>query len=153
MQYMKTHNHRQPKGLSDAEFEAALHAALRDEGKLFPSNAEDIASLEASMDMNNVPTPDAQEFHRFLRECVKNEGHSIKNVQKSSHPLKSTREVIKGLLNKGKNLFSLPEVDADLANLAGVARNGGEITEGVRKRMEADRSQAEEKTKNQNGTC
>ena len=68
---MKTHlNGHQPKELSDAEFEAALHAVLRDEGYLFPRNAEDVASLRTQMDMNGVPTPDTEKFRQLLRQTA-----------------------------------------------------------------------------------
>ena len=130
MERMKTHsNDDQPKELSDAQFEAALHAALRDEGCLFPTNAEEIASLEESMDLNGVPTPDTEKFRQMLRQKTE------KIVE-----LPSTAKV------------SCDEVDQNLENLAMAARNGGEITDEIRKRMDADRARAKEQVRNNNGT-
>ena len=107
---------KNPKELSDAEFEAALHGALRDEGYLFPRSAEDVASLEASIDTTGVPTPDAQKFGQLLRQ---------------------TEEKVVELPNTAK--VSSREVEE---NLAMAARNGGEISEEVRNRMYADRTEA-----------
>jgi hypothetical protein len=125
---MKTHNREQPKELSDAEFEAALHAALRDEGYLFPRNAEDVASLKASINMNGVPTPDTQKFRQLLRQMAE-------KVVELPGPAK----------------LSSYEVEEDLERLAVAARNGGAITEEIRKRMDADRAQAKEQIKKNNG--
>jgi hypothetical protein len=128
MERMKTHNHEQPKGISDAEFEAILHAALRDEGCLFPCNAEEIALLKASMDMSGIPTPDTQKFQQLLHQIVE-------KVVK----LPSTTKV------------SSCEVDENIEKLAMAARNGGEITEEIRKRMDTDRARAREQTHKNNG--
>ena len=127
---MKTHsNGEQPKELSDAEFEAALHAALRDEGYLFPSNAEDVASLKASIDMNGVPTPDTEKFRQLLRQTAEKVVELPTNARLSSR-----------------------EIEADLEKLAMAARNGGEITPQIRERMDADRAGATEQIKKSNGT-
>jgi hypothetical protein len=128
---MKTHsNRKQRKELSDAEFEGALHDALRDEGYLFPRNAEDVASLRAKIDLDGIPTPDSQEFGRLLH---KSPAEFV--------PLPAATKV--GSQN----------VDNDLEKLAIAARNGGEITEEIRKRMDADRARAKEQVqKNKNGT-
>jgi hypothetical protein len=125
---MKTHNREQQKALSDAEFEAALYAALRDGGYLFPRSAEDIASLKASMDMNGVPTPDRQKFRQLLHQMPEN--------------------VIE-LPDTAK--LNSPEVEKGLEALAMVARNGGKITEEIRKRMNADRTQAQAQNHQNNG--
>jgi hypothetical protein len=129
MDRMKTHsNDDQPKELSDVQFEAALHAALRDEGCFFPTNAEEVASLEESMDMDGVPTPDMEKFRQMLRQKTE------KIVE-----LPSTAKL------------TCSEVNQNLENLAMAARNGGEITDEVRKRMEADRSRAKEQVRSHNG--
>lgn len=128
MEHMKTHNREQPKGLSDVEFEAALHAALRDEGYLFPRSAEDVASLKASMDMNGVPTPDTQKFRRLLRQATEKVVELPGTARLNSH-----------------------EVEEDLGRLAVAARNGGEITKEIRERMDADRAQAKEQITKKNG--
>ncbi|MFO1500208.1 MAG: hypothetical protein U1G07_17765 [Verrucomicrobiota bacterium] len=128
---MKTHlNGHQPKELSDAEFEAALHAVLRDEGYLFPRNAEDVASLKAQMDMNGVPTPDTEKFRQLLRQTA------AKVVKLPA--------IVK---------VSSQEVEANIEKLATAARNGGEITPEIRRRMNADRAGATEQVKKNNGAC
>ncbi len=130
MERMKTHsNSEQPRVLSDAEFEAALHAALRDEGYLFPRSATDVASLKASMNMNGVPTPDTEKFRKLLRQTTQ------KVVELPTTARLSSREV-----------------EADLEKLAMAARNGGEITPEIRERMDADRAGAREQVKKSNGT-
>jgi hypothetical protein len=129
MEHMHTHsNDEQRKELSDAEFEAALYAVLRDEGYLFPQNEEDIAALKASIDMNGVPTPDTEKFRQLLRQAAE------KVVE-----LPTTARL------------SSPEVEADLEKLAMAARNGGEITPEIRKRMDADRTRATEQIKKEDG--
>jgi len=129
MERMKTHNHEQPKGISDAEFEAILHAALRDEGCLFPCNAEEVALLKASMDMSGIPTPDTEKFHQLLHQIVE--------------------KVVK---LPGTSKVSSSEVDENIEKLAMAARNGGEITEEIRTRMDADRARAKEQTLKNNGS-
>jgi hypothetical protein len=126
---MKTPKCEQPKELSDAEFEAALHAALRDEGYLFPRNAEEVASLKASMDMNGVPTPDTEKFRQLLRQMAQKVAELPNTARLRSR-----------------------EVEEDLEKLAMAARNGGEITEEIRKRMDADRAMAKEQIQKYHGT-
>ena len=111
-------NGERPKNVSDAEFEAALHSALQAAGHFFPETENDIASLEATMDMNGVPTPDSQKFRQLLR--------------------KSGGKIVR-LPNTAKITSS--EIQE---NLAMAARNGGKISEEVRKRMDADRAKARE---------
>jgi hypothetical protein len=127
MEHMKTPRSER-KELSDAEFEAAVNAALRDEGYLFPRNPEDVASLRASIDMDGVPTPDAEKFHQLLRQAAKN---------------------IVELPRAGR--LTSREVEQDLEKLATAARNGGEITGQIRKRMDADRARAKEQIQKNNG--
>jgi hypothetical protein len=119
-------NSEKPKNLTDAEFEAALHSALRSAGQLFPEGEEDIAFLEATLDMNGVPTPDTEKFRQLLRDA--------------------TEKIVK-LPNTAKVTSSSIQ-----ENLAMAARNGGEISEEVRRRMDADRAKAqEERQDNSNG--
>ena len=124
---MKTQpNSERPKDLSDAEFEAALLSALRAAGNLFPESEEDIADLEARLDMNGVPTPDVEKFRELLREL----------------PVKIVR------LPHAAKLISC-EVQE---NLAMAARNGSKIGEEVQKRMQTDRLRAREQRRdNSNG--
>ena len=117
---MNTHsNNTQPKELSDAEFEAALHAVLRDEGHFFPHSAEDVAALKANMDLNEVPTPDTEKFRQILRNTVTNILQLPTSVR-----------------------LSCRQVDDNLEKLAMAARNGGEITKEIRERMDADRAKS-----------
>lgn len=124
---MKTQpNSERPKDVSDAEFEAALHSALRAAGHLFPESEEDVASLEATMEMGGVPTPDTEKFRQLLRE--------------------STERIVT-LPNTAK--ITSCEIQE---NLAMAARNGGKISDEVRKRMDADRAKAQEQRRdNGNG--
>lgn len=126
---MKTPKCKQPKELSDAEFEAALHAVLRDEGYLFPCNEEEVASLRASMDLDGVPTPDTEKFRQLLRQTAQKVVDLSRATRITSH-----------------------EVDQDLEKLAMVARNGGKIADDIRNRMDADRASSKEQVQKNNGT-
>lgn len=150
MERMKTHNREQPKELSDAEFEAALHAALRDEGNLFPRNAEEVALLKASLDMNDVPTPDTQKFRQLLRQVAANDRDLTPDNQ-------NIRQLFRRMAEKsakicGTDWLGSCEVNENFDRLAMAARNGGEITEEIRTRMEADRARAKEQIQKHNGT-
>jgi len=125
---MKTQpNREKAKELSDAEFEAALHSALRDEGHFFPQSEEDVASLEANVDMDGVPTPDTRRFGELLRE-------SVDRVVQLPYAAKSASTEVE-------------------QNLAMAARNGGEISEEIKKRMDEDRAKArgQMRKKHENG--
>jgi len=114
---MKTQpNREKAKELSDAEFEAALHSALRDEGHFFPQNEEDVAALKATVDMDGVPTPDTQRFGELLRESA-DRVVELPNTAKAA-----SREVEE--------------------NLAMAARNGSQISDEIKKRMDEDRAKA-----------
>ena len=119
MDSMNTHNHGQPKALSNAEFEMALYATLRDEGHFFPCTPEEVASIKASIDVNGVPTPDAQKFREILYEATDN----VLEFPEASK-------------------MSSQEVEKNLELLASAARNGGEITDEIRGCMDADRVNA-----------
>lgn len=127
MSHMKNPKGEQPKQPSDAEFDAALHAALRDTNRLFPSSAEEVAVLKAHLDMNGVPTPDTQRF----RELLRNKAQKIVGLP-------------------GTARCTSTDVEQDLERLAIAARNGGEITKEIRQRMDADRAQAAEQVRNEN---
>jgi hypothetical protein len=150
MDHMKSQNHEQPKALSDVEFEAALYAVLRDEGNFFPQTEEDVALLKANQDMNGVPTPDTQKFRQLLRQAAQEKYVKIKDAKTSGHLFSATVEKLNTLLNR--NWVASPDIDANLASLAGVARNGGTISDEIRKRMNSDRSQAQEQAKKRNDT-
>jgi hypothetical protein len=118
----------QPKELSDAEFVAALHAALRDEVKLFPCSVEEVEALTAQMNMDGVPTPDTEKFRQLLRDTAQ----KVVELPRA-HPITSQ------------------DVEADMENLAMAARNGKAISPEIRRRMNEDRSKAAEQTKPRNG--
>jgi hypothetical protein len=112
-----THNkHNRP--VSEEEVEAALNATLRDQGLLFPRTTEDIANIEAEVDLAEVPTPDSDAFRNILRQHAEH-----KTVSMTGQPSAFAVEIAE--------------------NLAMAARNGGEIPEEIRKKMAADRQAAE----------
>ncbi len=125
---MKTHNHEQSTELTDAEFDAALQATLRDKGCFFPKNSAEVASIRENLDLSGVPTPDAQKFQSFLQQMT---------------------DCVVELPATAK--LSCATVDEGLETLAMVARNGGAITEEVRQRMDADRSHAQEQIRKDHG--
>jgi hypothetical protein len=114
-----------PRKLSDAEFEAALYATLRDEGYLFPNGVDDVKALEASLDLSTVPTPDTHKFGQLLRQHEE----KVLDLPRSAWARSN-------------------EVDQ---SLAAVARNGGAISEDVRRQMAVD-SAREKEAKKQNGS-
>jgi HTH-type transcriptional regulator, competence development regulator len=50
-----------------ADVRRALHEVALEDGLVFPEKPEDVASFEARIDESKVPTPDVNEFRRFLR--------------------------------------------------------------------------------------
>lgn len=104
------------------EVENALDATLRDQALLFPRTTDDVANIEAEVDIEDVPTPDSNRFRHFLRQ--RTSGKIVRLQQMN------------------------PAVENDIAeNLAMAARNGGDIPEDVRKKMNADRMKAEKSKK------
>ena len=117
-----------PERLTTEEVEAALHAALRDEGRLFPKTDEDIAALEESLDLTTVPTPDAEGFLAKLRE----------QRESKIKPMTSCKQ----------------GVEAASENLAMAARNGKSISDAIRQKMDKLRGQYEQGNQSSgNGTC
>src|SRR6185437_6535524 len=106
-------NRNDSKEVSDIEVEATLHAVLRDDGLLIPDHIDEISSLEKSLDLTGVPTPDSNKFRQLLKQET-----SSKDSDKVTH------------------LFGpCQTVPADIReNLAMAARNGGFITEDIRKK-------------------
>jgi hypothetical protein len=96
--------------LTAAEVEAALHAALRDEGILLPKTIDDVAELEATLDLSGVPTPDPQAFAAKLRA-------TIADTKVVGFPSPKT-------------------APAKEENLALAARNGGTLSEESRRKMD-----------------
>ena len=109
------------RALTAAEVEAALHVALRDEGILLPKTIEDIAELEATLDLSGVATPDPRAFAAKLRAAT------------------GDAEVV---------AFPKPKpTPAKDENLAMAARNGGTLSEETRRKMDQLRSAYEAKNR------
>jgi len=123
---MKTPPNRDKKPIPLQEVEAALHAALRDEGRLFPKTEEDIIGLEEALDLSKIPSPDVNRFLSKLRQHSKSTDHSP----------------------SAKTKAKAAEILADLENLAAAARNGGAISEASRKKMDAARAKREKQRPN-----
>ncbi len=105
------------------EVEVALHTALRDEGRLFPTTDDEIAALEDSLDLTAMPTPDANGFVAKLR-----------NQRESKVIPMGPRK----------------EVEAATENLAMAARNGRAIPVAVRRTMDELRKRYEQSKKTSN---
>lgn len=117
---MKNHGENPAKkGITGEELESLLHQVLREDGKVFPVSEEDIRNLEAEIDPNEVQSIDPARLLARARN-------------------QKTEESSKVVSLFGK---TSPEVESDL--LAMAARNGGQITDEVRKQMEKDRANAE----------
>jgi len=116
---MSEHTPKKPnRPLPAEEVETALDATLRDQALLFPRTTDDVANIEAEVDLEDVPTPDGNRFRQFLRKRT------------SSKIVRLEMET--------------PVLESDIAeNLAMAARNGGDIPEDVRRKMDADRKKAE----------
>ena len=117
---MKTHGENQAKpGVTSEALESLLHQVLREDGKVFPVSEEDIRNLESEIDPNEVKTIDpARLLARVRREKPEESGKVVPLFGKTSS-----------------------EVEDELQAMA--ARNGGQITDEVRKQMEQDRANAE----------
>jgi hypothetical protein len=93
-------NRDNPRRLTTQEVEAALYAALRDEGRLFPKTEEDVAALEESLDLTGVPTPDVNGFMAKLRESCESK------IVQPVRPEKTPQTVIRLLKNSFSTKFS-----------------------------------------------
>ena len=113
----KKPSREKPERLTTEEVEAALHTALRDEGRLFPTADEEIAAQEGSLDLTAVPTPDVNGFLAKLRK-----------LRESKVGPMPTQEA----------------VQAATENLAMAARNGKGIPDEVRQRMDEMRRRYEQ---------
>lgn len=116
---MNNHGENPKRGITGEELESLLHQVLREDGKVFPVSEEDIRNLEAEIDPNEVQSIDPARLLARIRN------------QKTADSSK-----IVSLFGK-----TSPEVEDDLHAMA--ARNGGQITDEVRKQMEQDRANAE----------
>ena len=117
---MKTHGENQAKpGVTSEALESLLHQVLREDGKVFPVSQEDIRNLESEIDPNEVETIDpARLLARVRREKSEESSNIVPLFGKTSS-----------------------EVEDELQAMA--ARNGGQITDEIRKQMEQDRANAE----------
>lgn len=105
------------RDLTAAEVDTALHAALRDEGILLPKTIQDVAELEATLDMNGVPTPDPKAFSARLKAA-----------------------------KAGANLLPMPDSTSTTASeedFAMAARNGGTLSPETRRKMHKLRAEYE----------
>jgi hypothetical protein len=119
---MKNDKNQAKAGVRDEDLEALVHQVLRADGKVFPASEKDISNLEAEIDIEEVkPIDPARLLARIRGE--KTEESSDKVVP---------------LFGEVPN-----QVQEDM--LAMAARNGGQITEEVRKQMEQDRINAEKR--------
>jgi hypothetical protein len=122
---MKIHGENPAKrGITGEELESLLHQVLREDGKVFPVSEEDIRNREAEIDPNEVENIDPA---RLLAR-VRNE-----------KPEKFAKPKVVALFGKASASVFENEM------LAMAARNGGQITDEVRKQMEQDRANAEKK--------
>jgi hypothetical protein len=117
---MKIPGENQAKsGVQSEALEGLLHQVLREDGKVFPVSEEDIRNLEAEIDPNEVETIDPARLLARVRG-------------------EKTEESSKVVPLFGK---TSSEVEDELQAMA--ARNGGQITDEVRRQMEQDRVNAE----------
>src|SRR5580704_9012846 len=100
MESMKTRNREKIEEISDAEFETVLHAALREQGKFFPRNAEEAAAFVTNVDLNHVPTPDAQKFHEFLEQITKDKVVPVSNYHQICAIVNRTSMSVKKFISK-----------------------------------------------------
>lgn len=119
---MKNDKNQAKSGVRDEDLEALLHQVLREDGKVFPASEKDLSNLEAEIDSDEVkPIDPARLLARVRGEEAGEE--SSKVVPLFGEVPSQVREDM----------------------LAMAARNGGQITEEVRRQMEQDRADAEKK--------
>lgn len=120
---MKNHGENQAKtGITGEALESLLHQVLREDGEVFPVSEEDISNLEAELDPNQFEAIDPERLLARVRG------------EQTEKPKKLVP------------LFGKPcaELEGELHAMA--ARNGGQISDEVRKQMEQDRANAEKGT-------
>ena len=116
---MKNAENQAKTGIRDEDLEAILHQVLREDGKVFPASEQDIRNIEAEVDQDNVESIDPA---RLLARVRGEDGNADKKVV----PL--VAEVPK-------------QIEDDM--LAMAARNGGEMTDDIRRQMDVDREKAQ----------
>src|SRR6266478_3955424 len=114
---MKNDKNQAKTGVRDEDLETLLHQVLREDGKIFPASEKDISNLEAEVDPNEVKPIDPARLLARVR------GEKMGEDAEKVTPL----------------FGDVPkQVQEDM--LAMAARNGGQITEEVRRQMEEDRA-------------
>ena len=125
---MKNDKNQAKAGIREEDLEALVHQVLRRDGKVFPVSEEDIRNLEAEVDPNEVKPIDAARLLARVR------GEATEKESDQVVPL----------------FGEVPnQVREDM--LAMAARNGGQITEEMRRQMEEDRANAEKRIEDQKG--
>jgi hypothetical protein len=125
---MKNDKNQAKAGIREEDLEALVHQVLRKDGKVFPVTEEDIRNLEAEVDPNEVkPIDPARLLARVRGEATEEESDQVVP-----------------LFGQVPN-----QVREDM--LAMAARNGGQITEEMRRQMEEDRANAEKRLEDQKG--
>lgn len=117
---MKNDKNQAETGVRGEDLEALLHQVLREDGRIFPASEKDISNLEAEVDPDEVKPIDPARLLARVR---------------GDEPEKDSEKVVP-LFGEVPN-----QVQEDM--LAMAARNGGQITEEVRRQMEEDRANAE----------
>jgi len=118
---MKKIENQAKAGAREESLEALLHQVLREDGKVFPTTEEDVRNLEAEIDEDEVePIDPARLLARVRGERAKGETKIVP-------------------------LFGKVCKQVEDEMLAMAARNGGELTEDVRRQMAQDRNEAEKR--------
>jgi uncharacterized protein YneF (UPF0154 family) len=106
---------------NQTDFESNLHKALKKHGYNLPESEDEIEESEKALNEQNLP-----EMPKYLDDPIKIlERGRIKTIE-----------------------FDSPTINADaIRNLAMAAREGRKISEDVKKQMEKDRKEAEDKIK------
>jgi hypothetical protein len=125
---MKKDKNQAESGVRDEDLETLVHQVLREDGKVFPVTEEDISNLEAEVDPNEVKPIDPARLLARVRGETSKEEH----------------DQVVPLFGQVPN-----QVQEDM--LAMAARNGGQITEDMRRQMEEDRANAEKQAEDQKG--
>jgi len=124
---MKNDKNQAKVGVRDEDLEALVHQVLRADGKVFPASEKDISNLEAEIDIEEVKPIDPARLLARIR------GEKTEEICDKVVPL----------------FGEVPnQVQEDMVAMA--ARNGGQITEEMRRQMEEDRANAEKQPDGQN---
>jgi hypothetical protein len=119
---MKSDKNQQGPSIRGEDLEALLHQVLREDGKIFPTTEIDIANIEAEIDVDEVKPIDPARLLARVR----------------GEETEEATEKVVSLFSEVPN-----QVREDM--LAMAARNGGQISEELRRQMEEDRANAEKR--------